>query len=118
MTGGWSAALNCTCIALPDFAGLPCSENFFSRPSWAFHASALTHRNISPRGSGCLSIGEIHGSNDRRHQPIFRTGFWTWHLAHAAGDHHLRMPERAAEFWTSFEPRLFRPADEPRVRLW
>ena len=114
MTDGWSAAPNCS-IALAKFAGLPCSGKFFYRAPWDFHAYALTHRNVSPGGSGRRSSGETHGCNDRRHQSIFRT--WPWHLADAAGDHHLRMRDRAVEFRAALEPRLFHPADEPGIRL-
>ena len=46
-------------------------------------------------------------------QSIFRP----WHLADAARHHHLRMRDRAVELRAALEPRLFRPADEPRVRL-
>src|SRR3954470_379489 len=39
-------------IALANFAELPCSGKFFSAASWGFHATALTHRNVSPGGPG------------------------------------------------------------------
>ena len=54
----------------------------------------------------------MHGGGSRQsaHDPRSR-------LAHAAGDHHLRLRDRAVELRASIEPRLFRAADGPGVFL-
>ena len=87
-------------------------KNFLRRP-WDFHANALTPPGAPgrPFRSGRRASEETHGCHRRQSSP------GQSQLADAAGDHHLRMRDRAVEFRAAIEPRFLHPADEQGVYL-
>src|SRR5882724_5071094 len=75
-------------------ATLHCGENFCRDAGWDFHANALTPCNVSAAfRTRHQPRRKLHGGNNRQHSFSPRH----WQLANAAGDHRLRLRDRAVE---------------------
>ena len=97
-----------TNLSAAGFAMLQC-RRAPPNDDWDFHANALTPCNVFAGPSGfdanhrgiCMTIAQPNSVRPRHR------------LADPAGDHHLRLRDRAAEFWAAIQRRLFHSADGP-----